>query len=87
MSYQIIVPKPVQKQLNNILTNERDRILSAIRMLAEVPRPLGVKKLKISEDTYRIRIGDYRVIYEIQDQDLIILLLSVGHRKDVYRSR
>jgi mRNA interferase RelE/StbE len=86
VKYQVIVPKPVQKQLNKIPDSERDRILSAIRMLADVPRPLGVKKLKVSKDTYRIRISVYRVIYEVRDQELIILLLSTGHRQDVYRS-
>ena len=72
--------------LNNIPDSERDRILSAIRMLADVPRPLRIKKLKVSKDAYRIRIGVYRVIYEVRDQELIILLLSIGHRKDIYRS-
>jgi mRNA interferase RelE/StbE len=53
--------------------------------LAENPRPEGVVKLKGYENEYRIRIGDYRVRYEIKDQQLIILVLRCQHRKDVYR--
>ncbi|NUN63255.1 type II toxin-antitoxin system RelE/ParE family toxin [Pseudanabaena biceps] len=84
MSYQVIVPKPVQKQLDSLPKNLRDRAIIALRSLAQDPRPSGVKKLKGYEDTYRVRVGDYRIIYKIQDSELVILLLSVGHRKDAY---
>jgi len=84
MSYQVIIPKPVQKQLDKISRPQRERILAAIRLLKNDPRPDGVKKLKALDDTYRIRIGDYRVVYEIRDQELIIFLLNAAHRKDVY---
>ena len=84
MSYQIVIPKPAQKQLDNIAKIERDRLILTLRSLADDPRPNGVKKLKGYDNTYRVRVGDYRIIYEIKDRELIVLLLSVSHRKDAY---
>ncbi len=84
MSYQIIIPKPVQKQLDSLPKTQRDRAIIAVRSLTNEPRATGVKKLKGYDETYRIRFGDYRVIYKVQDKELIILLLSVSHRKDAY---
>ena len=84
MSYQIVIPKPAQKQLDNISKIERDRLILTLRSLANEPRPNGVKKLKGYDNTYRVRVGDYRIIYEIKDRELIVLLLSVSHRKDAY---
>jgi mRNA interferase RelE/StbE len=84
MNYRIIIPKLVQKQLNDFPQQQRKRLISAIRLLADEPRPSGVKKLKGYDKTYRIRVGDYRVIYKIEDQEKLILLLSSTHRKDAY---
>ena len=84
MSYQVIIPKAVQKQLNSLSQKIRLRLLAEIRLLKDNPRPNGVKKLKGYENTYRIRIGSYRVIYEIKDREMIILVLSSVHRKDAY---
>ena len=84
MSYQIVIPKPAQKQLDSISKIERDRLILTLRSLAKDPRPNGVKKLKGYDNTYRVRVGDYRIIYEIKDRELIVLLLSVSHRKDAY---
>ncbi len=84
MSYQIIIPKPVQKQLNNLPHKMRSRLLDEIRLLEDNPRPDGVKKLKGYENTYRIRVGNYRLIYEIEDRKMIVLVLSSIHRKDAY---
>ena len=84
MIYSVVIPKPVQKQLENLPKTERDKIILVLKLIAEDPRPSGVKKLKGYNKTYRIRVGDYRVIYEIKDKELIILLLSVSHRKESY---
>ena len=84
MSYRVIIPKPVQKQLNNLPQKIRSRLIAEIRLLKDNPRPNGVKKLKGYENTYRIRVGNYRVIYEIEDRETIILILSSIHRKDAY---
>lgn len=85
MTYTIITPKAVQKQLDALSDDVYDRIAEKIEQLAEDPRPDGVVKMKGSDNEYRIRIGDYRVRYEIDDKELIILLLQCKHRKDVYR--
>ena len=84
MSYRVIIPKPVQKQLDDLPEKQRERLLADIRLLADVTRPSGVKKLKGYENMYRIRVGNYRVIYEIQDQEMLVLILSSIHRKDAY---
>lgn len=86
MTYTVIVPKPVQKQLDSLRDDIRDRILEKIVLLAENPRPEGVVKLKGYDDEYRICIGDYRVQYEIDDEESIVVLLHCKHRKDVYRN-
>jgi mRNA interferase RelE/StbE len=84
MSYQVIVPKPVQKQLDGLPDSVRERVIRRIAGLKEDPRPHGCVKLKGYENEYRIRIGDYRVRYEVRDQESIVLLLHCKHRKDVY---
>ena len=63
----------------------QERIDSAIEALESDPRASGVKKLKSQRDLYRIRVGDYRIIYEIQDAVLVVLIVKVGKRGDVYR--
>jgi mRNA interferase RelE/StbE len=85
MTYTIIMPKAVQKQLDALPEDVCDRIAVKIQKFAENPRPDGVVKMKGADNEYRIRIGDYRVRYEINDQELIILLLQCKHRKDIYR--
>jgi mRNA interferase RelE/StbE len=84
MKYTVVVPKPVQKQLENLIQTERAKVISVLKQIAEDPRPNGVKKLKGYEKTYRVRVGDYRIIYEVKDRELIVLVLSVSHRKDSY---
>ena len=84
MSYKVVIPKPVQKQLSDLPKNQRDRLIADIRFLAEVPHPSGVKKLKGYENIYRIRVGDYRVIYEVKDQEMLVLIISSVHRRDSY---
>jgi len=60
------------------------RIISALHALADDPRPHGVKKLKGYRDYWRIRVGDYRIIYAIQDNRLLVIVIRIGHRRDVY---
>jgi mRNA interferase RelE/StbE len=85
MRYQVVIPKPVQKQLDSLSDTVRERIVKRIVILKDNPRPRGRVKLKGYESEYRIRIGDYRVRYEIRDQESIVLLLHCGHRRDIYR--
>ncbi|MBA3353932.1 MAG: type II toxin-antitoxin system RelE/ParE family toxin [Blastocatellia bacterium] len=84
MTYTVSIQKSAQKALGRISTRDQNRIIDAIRSLAQTPRPAGSKKLS-GRDGWRIRIGDYRVIYGIQDQQLIILVVAIGHRKEIYR--
>ena len=85
MIYKVIIPKPIQKQLDELQKDLKIRITDRILALAENPRPDGVVKLKGIENEYRIRIEDYRVRYEIEDQNLIVLALDCRNRWDVYR--
>ncbi|NTW54303.1 MAG: type II toxin-antitoxin system RelE/ParE family toxin [Chlorobaculum sp.] len=84
MSYRIEILRSARKQLEKIEERDRHRIIDAIRLLAENPRPSGSKKLS-GRQAWRIRIGTYRVIYEVQDKELVILVVTVGHRREVYR--
>ncbi len=85
MTYQVIIPKPVQKQLKQLPSEIYPQVIAKISDLKQNPRPTGVKKLKGFINEYRVRIGDYRVRYEINDQEQIIILLNCRHRRDVYR--
>ncbi|MBE9218016.1 type II toxin-antitoxin system RelE family toxin [Dolichospermum flos-aquae] len=85
MTYEIIITKSIQKQLDNLPNNIQERVYDKISQLAEEPRPDGVVNLKGYDNEYRIRIGDYRLVYEIQDEQLIVLLLQCKHRRDVYK--
>ena len=85
MTYTIVIPKNVQKQLDILPSDRYDRIDTKIQQLAKNPRLDGVVKMKGSENEYRIRIGNYRVLYEINDKNLTILLLQCKHRRDIYR--
>jgi mRNA interferase RelE/StbE len=86
MSYQVIIPKPVEKQLDDLPKQARSQILEKILSLEEEPRPSKVKKLKGFENEYRIRVGDYRIRYEIDDKNLTVIVLHCKHRKDVYKN-
>ncbi len=83
--YQIIFDKPLQKFLKNIPLPDQEKIVSKTKELALNPRPRGVTKLKEHSDEYRIRSGNYRIVYRIEDRKLIILVLKIAHRKEVYK--
>jgi mRNA interferase RelE/StbE len=82
-SYNITISKSAQKQLDKLQDDIADRIISSIYDLANDPRPNGCKKLK-GREAYRIRVGNYRIIYEIFDNVLLIDIIALGHRKDIY---
>ncbi len=84
MAYRIeFTPHAVRqiKKLNRVVQHQ---ILARIEQLAVVPRPHGVRKLSIEENLYRIRVGEYRVIYQITDKELIVVIVKIGHRREVY---
>jgi mRNA interferase RelE/StbE len=84
MTYEVILPKPVQKEFNRLPSEISDRVLDRLAALETNPRPADVKKLK-GRPAWRIRIGDYRAIYEINDQSRQIIVVTIAHRRDVYR--
>lgn len=81
--YTAVLSKKAQKQLDKLPDNIAEPIFDAIIELEENPRPAGNKKLK-GRDGYRIRIGNYRIIYEIFDSELIVDVIALGHRKNIY---
>jgi len=83
VTYAIEIIRSAQKQLSKIERQEQKRIIENIRNLAENPRPPGCKKLS-GRSAWRIRIGAYRVIYEIYDDHLLVLVLTIGHRREAY---
>lgn len=85
VTYQIEFVKQAAKQLRALPVQEQEWLQPKIDALATEPRPIGVIKLAEEEDLYRIRVGDYRIIYSIQDTQLLVLVVKIGHRRDVYR--
>ena len=82
--YRVVFRKSVARDLRQIPNRDLRRILATIDSLSEDPRPASVEKLSELE-RYRVRQGDYRIIYQIKDEDVIVIVVKVGHRKDVYR--
>ena len=87
MPYEIVVPRPVQKQLDDLPTAAYEQVIRRILALKDDPRPFGSVKLKGKVSEYRIRAGDYRVRYEVRDAESVVVLLHCAHRRDVYRDR
>ena len=85
MAYLLLLAPPAERQLKALAESVQKRIVKRLKSLRENPRPPGVKKLVGEEDLYRIREGDYRIIYAIQDMELIVLVVKIGDRKEVYR--
>jgi mRNA interferase RelE/StbE len=83
--FQIIVERSAEKELKRIASDVRPKLAGAIRAPAKDPRPSGCRKLVGSENDWRIRIGSYRVIYEIADEIRIVRVTRIRHRKDSYR--
>jgi len=84
MKYTILIERYAQKQILKLDKKTIPVIKNAISGLASNPRPQGYKKLK-GEDAYRIRVGNYRIIYEINDNIILVTVVSVGHRKNIYK--
>jgi len=84
--YKVLIKSSAGKEIESIaLKKDRQRIVSRIQSLAENPRPKGCEKLSGQHNKYRVREGLYRIIYSIEDKALLVFVMKVGHRKDVYR--
>ena len=85
MTYQVFVKPSPAKVIRKLDRTTQRRMIRLLERLADFPRPEGVVKMQGDDNLWRARIGDYRVIYEIHDDRLVVLVLRVGHRRDVYR--
>jgi mRNA interferase RelE/StbE len=83
-SYKIEIKKSAAKEIENLPSVILKRVVSHIQELANEPRPLGCKKLS-GDEKYRLRVGDYRILYEIEDEIVMVYVVKVAHRKEVYR--
>lgn len=84
MGYSIELRPAAVRALRSVHPRDRSRLQGAIRLLAEDPRPPGARKLQAREG-YRVRVGDYRIVYTIEDAVLLVVIVTLGHRGDVYR--
>lgn len=83
MSYDLLILRRAQKELADLSKGDYERVRDAIEALAKNPRPAGCKKL-VGREGWRLRSGDYRAIYEIDDTEKTVTVLHVGHRRDIY---
>ncbi len=84
--YRVVFRKSITRDMRRIPNRDLRRILDTIHALSEDPRAPGVEKLS-GQERYRVREGDYRIIYEVKDDQVIVVVVKIGHRKDVYRRR
>ena len=87
MTYHIALAPPAARQLRKFDPQVRRRIQAALELLTAEPRPPAATQLVGGSGEWRVRTGDYRIIYEIEDDRLLILVLRVGHRREVYQAR
>lgn len=85
MSYEVKFSRGAKKQFRKLPIDVQQRIQTKINDLAIEPRPNWVKKLQADDNSYRIRVGDYRVVYEIDDDVLIVTVIKIGHRSEIYK--
>ena len=85
-SYRILIKPSAAREIEAVdQKKDRQRIVASILALADEPRPVGSEKLAGERDRYRVRVGRYRILYAIADDELLVLVVRVAHRKDVYR--
>ena len=83
-SYRVLIKPSAAKELHALPANDRKRVVTKIEGLASDPRPPGTEKLSGAEK-YRLRQGDYRVLYSVDDSQKMLVIVKIGHRRDVYR--
>jgi mRNA interferase RelE/StbE len=85
MKYAVRLNTRVGKVLDRLPSDMRRRILRRLEALEDNPRPRGVEKLAGVDELYRVRVGTYRIVYAIRDRELVVIVVRIGHRRDVYR--
>jgi mRNA interferase RelE/StbE len=83
--YRVQISATAERQLRRLPRDDQLRVVRAVLALAQDPRPPGCRTLQGYDDVFRIRVGTYRVIYSVEGRQLLVIILKVGHRKDVYR--
>jgi len=83
-NYKLLITRSASNELEDLPGKDRNRIIAKTQRLETSPRPPGVEKLS-GDDKYRLRQGDYRILYEIRDRELIVTVVRIGNRRDVYR--
>ena len=83
--YRLEVKDKAVKELSRVRPDVGRRLLQSIESLASAPRPRQSHKLSESESSYRLRVGDYRVLYQVDDEAKLVTVFKVGHRREVYR--
>jgi mRNA interferase RelE/StbE len=86
MAYSVLLAPPAERQLRAFAPAVQKRLVRRLKALQANPRPQGVKKLAGEDDLYRVREGDYRIVYAIRDRELVVLVVKIGDRKEAYRS-
>ena len=84
-SYEIEISRTAEKQLRRLPRGEQERLARAMVALGDEPLPRGSTKLSGYDDVYRIRVGRYRILYSVASRRLVIVILKIGHRRDIYR--
>ena len=84
MKYTVEISAPVRKQMKRMPNSDKKKILDKIDSLSDDPRPRGYKKLYYYTDFFRVRVGNYRIIYTIQDEQLVVVIVEVTDRRDAY---
>lgn len=85
MAHHVEIEPQVLKELRNLPLADERRVVEKIRGLAEEPRPIGCEKMVGQRDAWRIRSGNYRVVYRVDDSEQVVTVTRVGHRREVYR--
>lgn len=87
MTYRVEVAPAALRQLRKLDPPARRRVQAAIELLADQPRPSGATKLVGGEGEWRVRTGDYRIVYQVHDNVLVVLVVAIGHRREIYERR
>ncbi len=87
MAYRVELSAAARRELRGLHSGARERILRALIKLEMEPRPPGTTKLTARDELWRMRVGEYRVIYQVRDRALVVLVVRIAHRREVYRAR
>ena len=85
MSYRLIIKPSAERELSDLPRAIGRRVLDRLADLQDTPRPVGAVKLSGTKHTHRVRIGNYRIVYEVNDQERTVFVTIIAHRRDVYR--